>query len=167
MDGYVLLNLADSCQQMVTLCREMKVLVYTLLNPTMAAAWRNAGEFWRAISSRIISIRIQLHGYNSKNIKKQGGKVYLTVISVYAPNFRSPQEHRDEFIDANNVECSGVRDIQGVGNVNKVHDLTVMNTWYEKKDIYKYTWQRPGRKMWHCIDYVLMRQSQRTFVGMP
>ena len=77
------------------------------------------------------------------------------MISVYAPNFRSPQEHRDEFIDANNVEWSGVRDIQGVGNVNEVHDSTVMNTWYEKKDIYKYTWQHPGSKMWHCIDYVL------------
>jgi len=64
-------NLADSCQQMVTLCREMKVLVYTLLNPTMAATWRNAGEFWRAISSRIISIRIQLHGYNSKTLRSR------------------------------------------------------------------------------------------------
>ena len=44
-----------------------------------------------------------------------------------------------------------------------VNGLTVMNTWYEKKDIYKYTWQHPGSKMWHCIDYILMRQSQRTF----
>lgn len=40
-----------------------------------------------------------------------------------------------------------------------------MNTWYEKKDVYKYTWQHPGSTMWYCIriDYVLMRQSQRTF----
>ena len=43
-----------------------------------------------------------------------------------------------------------------------VNGLTVINTWYEK-DIYKYTWQHPGSKMWHCIDYILMRQSQRTF----
>ena len=61
----------------------------------------------------------------------------------------------------------------GVGNVNgasralltfcAVNSLTVMNTWYEKKDIYKYIWKYPGNKIWHCIDYILMRQSQRTF----
>ena len=31
-----------------------------LLNPIMAAAWRNSGECWRTISSRIVSIHIQL-----------------------------------------------------------------------------------------------------------
>ena len=30
-----------------------------LLNPTMAAAWRNSWECWRAISSRIVSVCIQ------------------------------------------------------------------------------------------------------------
>ena len=25
----------------------------------------------------------------------------------------------------------------------------------------KYTWQHPGNKKWHCIDYVIMRQIQR------
>ena len=73
-------------------------------------------------------------------------------------------------------EWSGVRGNHRVGNVTgagralltfcAVNGLTVMNTWYEKKEIYKYTWQHPGSKMWHCIDYILMRQSQRTFVGM-
>ena len=31
-----------------------------LLNPTMAAAWRDSGECWRAVSSRIVSVCIQL-----------------------------------------------------------------------------------------------------------
>ena len=70
-------------------------------------------------------------------------------------------------------DWSGVRGNYGVGNVNgagralltfcAVNSLTVMNTWYEKKDIYKCTWQHPGSKMWHCIDYILMTQSQRNF----
>ena len=27
--------------------------------------------------------------------------------------------------------------------------LTVMNTWHEKKNIYKYTWHHPGCMMWN------------------
>ena len=64
----------------------------------MAAAWRNSGECWRAISSRIVSICIQLHGCNSKSVKKQRDKIYLTVICVYTPTFHSPQECKDEFM---------------------------------------------------------------------
>jgi len=62
-----------------------------------------------------------------------------------------------------NVEWSGVKGIHGVGNVNEarrvlltfcaVNDLALMNSWYEKKDIYKYTWQHPGSRIWHCIDF--------------
>ena len=47
-------------------------------------------------------------------------------------------------------EWSGARGNHGVGNTNEaeralltfctVSGLTAMNTWYEKKDIYKYTW---------------------------
>ena len=29
--------------------------------------------------------------------------------------------------------------------------------------MYKYTWQHPGSKKWHCIDYILMRITQRKF----
>jgi len=52
-------------------------------------------------------------------------------------------------VDSNNAEWSGVRGNHGVGNVNEtgrtlltfcaVNGLTVMNTLYEKRDIYKYT----------------------------
>ena len=44
-----------------------------------------------------------------------------------------------------------------------LNGLNVMNTWYEKKDIYMYTWQHPGSNIWHYIDYILMKQSQRIF----
>jgi len=29
--------------------------------------------------------------------------------------------------------------------------------------MYKYTWQHPGSKMWHCVDYISMCLSQRKF----
>ena len=38
-----------------------------------------------------------------------------------------------------------------------------MNTSFEKRDVYKYTWQHPGSKLWHCIDYILMRLYEREF----
>ena len=65
----------------------------------------------------------------------------------------------------------GVLGKHGLGNVNEAglfllsfcgtNGLTIMNTFFEKKDIYKQSWQHPGTKVWHCIDYVIMRQSQR------
>ena len=37
----------------------------------------------------------------------------------------------------------------------------VCNTWFEKKNIHKQTWQHPKSKQWHCIDFIIMRQSDR------
>ena len=38
---------------------------------------------------------------------------------------------------------------------------TVCNTWFQKKDIYKLTWQNPKSGTWHCIDYILTCQKDR------
>ena len=37
----------------------------------------------------------------------------------------------------------------------------VCNTWFEKKNIHKQTWQHPKSKRWHCIDFAIMQQSDR------
>ena len=68
----------------------------------------------------------------------------------------------------------GVKGCHGVGKMNEsgeallsfcaLNELVIMNTTFEKKDIHKYTWQHPGSKKWHCIDYVIMRQAQRKFL---
>ena len=42
-----------------------------------------------------------------------------------------------------------------------INEATVCNTWFEKKDIHKRTWQHPRSKEWHCIDYAIVRQSHR------
>ena len=49
-----------------------------LLNPTMAAAWRDSGEYWRVVSSRIVSVHIQFHRYTSCGVNRQIGAIYLT-----------------------------------------------------------------------------------------
>ena len=40
------------------------------------------------------------------------------------------------------------------------NEATVCNTWFQKKPIRKAIWQHPGTKQWHCIDFVIMRQSE-------
>ena len=65
----------------------------------------------------------------------------------------------------------GVRGVHGTGKMNEagrellifcaLNELTITNTFFEKKSIHKNTWQHPGSKKWHCIDFVIMRQSQR------
>ena len=64
-----------------------------------------------------------------------------------------------------------VRGCHGVGRINEsgeallswcaLNSLVVMNTTFE--NIHKYTWQHPGCKQWHCIDYIIMRQKQRSW----
>ena len=41
------------------------------------------------------------------------------------------------------------------------NEATVCNTWFNKKDIHKQTWQHPKSRKWHCIDYVIMRKRSR------
>ena len=75
------------------------------------------------------------------------------------------------------VGCSdtngrGIRGRYGIGAGNKagdrllefcaVNQLTVMNTWFAKKDIHLATWQHPATRQQYMIDYVLMCAGQRT-----
>ena len=42
-----------------------------------------------------------------------------------------------------------------------VNDLTIMNTWFEKPQVYLATWKHPATKQAHMIDFVLMRKGQK------
>ena len=37
-----------------------------------------------------------------------------------------------------------------------IHQATICNTWFMKKEIYKKIWQHSGNKCWHCIDCVIV-----------
>ena len=62
-----------------------------------------------------------------------------------------------------------VRGPHGFGETNEagkellaflsMNEATVCNTWYEKKNIHKATWQHPKTKKWHCIDYAIVKQG--------
>ena len=64
--------------------------------------------------------------------------------------------------DLGDHQWTNVRGIHGVGKMNKngaislsfcaLNCLSIMTTYFEKRDMHKYTWQHPGSKIWHCID---------------
>ncbi len=165
-----------------------------VLSAEAAKAWRDGGEQWEPVNSRIVSARLRLRGGRQQCS-------HLTLVSVYAPTLRSPQEIKDDFfadlqsvldrVPAEDVvvllgdwnarvgsrhgsqadRWEGVLGKHSLGNMNEaglfllsfcsMNNLSIVNTFFEKKDIYKQTWQHPGTKAWHCIDYILMRQNQR------
>ena len=170
-----------------------------VFDPALATAWKEAGEEWKAVSSRIIKARLKVV---SKQLSGRNTPIFLTMVSVYAPTFRAPEVEKERFysdlqvtldevneqdlllvvgdfnarvgsMERGNSEDAwiGVRGAHGVGWINEagsdllsfcaLNELSIMNTCFEKKNIYKYTWQHHGSKHWHCIDYIIMRQRQR------
>ena len=63
------------------------------------------------------------------------------------------------------------RSPHGIGEANNagkellsflcLNEATTCNTWFQRKEIYKGTWQHPTTKGWHCIDYAIMRATDR------
>ena len=44
-----------------------------------------------------------------------------------------------------------------------MNQLSVMNTWFQKKTIHFGTWMHPATKQVHMIDSVVMKASQRAY----
>ena len=62
-----------------------------VLDREITAAWREAGEVWEAVSSRIICARLKLagQGVGRSLDRRRDRPAYVTVVSVYAPTFRA------------------------------------------------------------------------------
>ena len=70
-----------------------------VLDREMTAAWREAGEVWEAVSSRIVCARLKLAGQGAGRSldRRRDRPVYVTVVSVYAPTFRASVEQKEQF----------------------------------------------------------------------
>ena len=44
-----------------------------------------------------------------------------------------------------------------------VNELSIMNTWFQKKEIHQGTWTHPATKKCHMIDFVVMQASQTVY----
>ena len=61
-----------------------------VLGPKAAKAWRDGGEQWEPVSSRVVTARLRLDKVGSQH-------PFLHLVSVYAPTFRAPQQEKDDF----------------------------------------------------------------------
>lgn len=66
-----------------------------VLDPVLSEAWRNGGEVWNPVSSRIVTLRLLL---SENEVPGLGSRpFYLSLISVYAPTHRSCPDVKNEF----------------------------------------------------------------------
>ena len=172
------------------------------LDERAAAAWKEAGKVWKAVSSRIIMARLKLISVGQRRAggSRETKSTYISILSVYAPTAKAPPATKQKFMEdlqdvVNEIPTSdvmlflgdlnarvgsaigsndvwrGVRGRHGVGRCNEagekllefcsLNQLTIMNTWFEKKRHHLTTWKHPATKESHMIDYVIMRADQR------
>lgn len=68
------------------------------MDPHTTSAWRKVSETGKAVSSRIVSARMEIAGQGDfrSSRRSSSSPSFMTVISVYAPTHRATQE-KDEF----------------------------------------------------------------------
>ena len=169
-------------------CAQRGEGVALVLRGKALAAWRHGGQQWKAWSSRWVSAILQVDKRTVSRIHVVScyaptraasredkdaffqelskiisgvleGETYI-ILGDFNARVGSRQSDDDEW--------SGVREPHGFGSVNdagkellsflSLHQTTVCNTWYQKDDIYRQTWQHPKSKQWSCIDFAVMRQ---------
>ena len=136
-------------------------------------AWRRGGKQWGGWSPRCVSVCLQLNKHTTSK---------LHIVSVYAPTWAASRDitecyvcleilrhvlGQEEALVTSGMVCKAHMDwvcvMMPAGSYLflSLHEAMVCNTWYEKRDIYKQTWQHPKSKRWSCIDFVVMRQKNR------
>ena len=73
--------------------------VAVVLDPALTAAWKEAGGVWEEVNSRIVSARLKISVKKSVRSQKSRDQCpsFLTVVSVYAPTFKSSVEVKEQF----------------------------------------------------------------------
>ena len=89
-----------------------------VLDQCATAAWKNAGETWEAINSRIVTARLQIvqRGHRRRGGSRWTSSRYLSLISAYAPTAKAPPGIRAKFVD----------DFQGALNSLPSDDIVIV-----------------------------------------
>ncbi|CAF3849768.1 unnamed protein product, partial [Rotaria sp. Silwood1] len=164
------------------------------LGPEATNAWKNSGAQWEAVSSRIVTVRIECR------------PVPITIIAVYAPinpsnGVKNDIETCDEFyktlqatIDKTHKSDMimimgdfnarvGVEQANTAGGTVGKHAIDkqnqngrrlvdfclfnsfiVTNTFFPHKAVHQGTWMHPKTKQWHMLDYILVNRKFRSSV---
>ena len=162
--------------------------VAIVLSGRAADAWKAGGSKWKAWNSRIITATLPVGDHGIKHLhvlscyaptfrSRRGEKEEFFAVLQQALSAIPAQECFVVLGDFNarvgsraeDDEWWRVRGPHGHGELNvagrellsflSTNEATICNTWYKKKAIHKSTWQHPGTKQWHCIDFAIMRQS--------
>ena len=156
-------------------------------------AWRCGGKQWKVWSSRCISAFLEFSGHagrlhvlscyvptraasrEDKDKFLNRHDVFITSVPardcyVILGDFNARIVSRSD--DEDDL-WSSVLGPHGYGEVNDAgkelfsflscHQAAVCNTWFEKKDVYKQTWQHLRSKKWNCSDFVVMNQRHRRY----
>ena len=109
--------------------------------PTFAATRDLKEAFYGALQSAIVEIYI-LCGFNGRvgSLRTKGDQWRKKVRGPFGLG------------EANDVR-------KELLNSLLLNDATICNTWFQKKSIYKQTWQHPQSNQWHCIDYSITKQK--------
>ena len=163
--------------------------VALLLSSKAKDAWKEGGSKWKACSSRLIIATLAMGRHQNDCLhilscyaptfgasweeKEQFYVDLQQALSAIPPgecyivlgNFNARVGSREA-----DGELWYVRGPHGHGCLNEAskellsflstNEATRCNTWLQKKPIRKATWQYPGTKQWHCIDFAIMRQSE-------
>ncbi|CAF2946844.1 unnamed protein product [Rotaria sp. Silwood2] len=164
------------------------------LGPEATNAWKNSGAQWEAVSSRLVTVRIECR------------PVPITIIAVYAPinpsnGVKNDIETCDEFykilqatIDKTHKSDMimimgdfnarvGVEQANTAGGTVGKHAIDkqnqngrrlvdfclfnsfiVTNTFFPHKAVHQGTWMHPKTKQWHMLDYILVNRKFRSSV---
>ena len=115
----------------------------------MTQAWREAGEAWKAVSSRVVTARLKLSSNRPSRAHLHQTEVYPTVISVYAPTHRATPDEKGKFFDTLQDTIDSVSDEEAlivVGDWNaRVGGTERSNTdrWWWEGGINRYIRTRP------------------------
>ena len=165
--------------------------VAIILSGLAVAAWKRGGEVWKAWSSRLVTATLQLGQTSSdclhllscyaptfaasrvekdhylNDLQQALDTIPPSESYVILGDFNARVGSRTSEDDW----CVNVRGPHGLAEANDagkellsflgLNEATVCNTWFEKKDIHKSTWQHPKSKKWHCNDFAIMRQKDR------
>ena len=165
--------------------------VAIILSGPARTAWKTGGEQWKTWGSRLIRVTLvsgkrrseQMHIFScyastfaaSREMKEAFYDDLQSAIDeipaedtyVILGDFNAQVGSQSVKSD----QWHNVRGPCGLGQVNEagahflnflsLNEATICNTWFQKKNIHKETWQHPRTKAWHCIDFAVMKQKDR------
>ena len=164
--------------------------VAIVLSVDAARAWKDGGSRWKAWSSRLVTATLQV-GRGSHDHLHILSCYAPTIAASREDKNSFFDTLQDALLSIPSDKCFVMlgdfnarvgsrgaddewwyeRGPHGYGELNEAgkellsflstNEATMCNSWFQKRDIQKQTWQHPKSRKWHCIDYVIMRQAHR------